>query len=390
MADNQPASIDGIYRGTIGRQQVVVEMGLVLPRSTDPNDGTSRDRRTYPIEGRYFYRRHGVDIHLVGMPLEDGAYRLREYKRFGDPWDEFGSEWRLAISGGQATGIFCKCDLSQVPSHSVPVLKIHLKRVSRHFYKEFDPDPVFERLRLDFPLKNGTEIRVNHEIAYRIQTDPRFTVARPQLTQFPDLRVMARINAEMAAELNLDRLKAAGNLSEAQLETSNGGFYDERTTVNFFPPQVLSLRVDRGWYWGGAHPNYSGYTLNYDLRTGKHFSLKNAFQTRTGSTAEADVAAVLARLYRRHYIEPPRIVAAEDCDVVLRRIISNTEDLVEGFSPDDGILFMTSKGLVISPIFKYAFIGCAPDITVPYNEVRPFVRKRSMLRWVVEHETPLY
>lgn len=390
MADDQPRPIDGIYRGTIGRQQVVVEMGLVLPRSTDPNDGTSGDRRTYPIEGRYFYRRHGVDIHLVGMPLEDGAFRLREYKRLGDPWDEFGAEWRLAISGGQATGIFCKCDLSRVPTRSVPVLKIHLKRVSRHFHKEFDPDPVFDRLRLDFPIKNGPDIRVTQQIAYRMRTDPRFTAAWPQLTQFPDMPVMVKINAEMAAELHWDRLRAATNLSEAQFETSNGGFYDERTTVNFFLPQVLSLRVYRSWYWGGAHPNYSRDSLNYDLRTGKRFSLKNAFRTATGSTEDADVAALLARLYRRHYVKPPSIAAAEDCNVVLRRIIANTEDLIEGFSPDDEILFMSSKGLAIRPVFKYADSGCSPDITVPYNEVRPFVRKHSMLRWVVERETSLH
>jgi hypothetical protein len=388
-AQDSTGSINGIYKGIIGRQAVVAEIGVVAEADAGRGNPDTADGAAGSVEGRYFYRRHGVDIRLAGRRLEDGTLVLREYRLPGGFDDELAPEWRLTIRGSSANGAFCKCDSSRQSKHAMGTLTIHLRRVSQQFHPQFDPnaDTVYDRLLLDFPLQDGPEIMVDPHIAYVMRSDPRFGVARPRLTRLPDEVVMARINADMATELNWDRLKAAGTLSEAREEVSSGGFYDELTTVNFFPPAVMSARVGRSWYWGGAHPNNSGNSENYDLRSGKRFSLRNALRTARGSKAEEDVAAMLARLYKRHYVKPPRTAAAEDCYVVLNRVISDG-DLVDAFSPNDGILFMSHEGLVISPIFKYADSGCAPDITVPYSEVRPFVRTDSLLNWVARREMP--
>jgi hypothetical protein len=354
------------------------------------NNGSTDDRGTYPVKGRYFYRRYGVTIHVVGMPLQDDTLRLREYKRLGGFTDEFTADWRLTIRGDNANGVFCRCDLSEITASGDATLKVSLKRVSHEFHGEFQPrersesEPVYDQLLLDYPLKNGSEIHVNKEIAYAMQSDPRFNVRRPRLTRFPNLGVMTKINSQMAADLRWDRLQATGNLSEAQLEASVEGFYDESTTVSFFPPDILSVRVDRTWYWGGAHPNHAIYALNYNLHTGERFTLKNAFQTAAGHTGEADLAALLAGFYRKHYVKPAGTVSAEDCSDVLNRITSDSDYLIDSFSPDDGILFMSGKGLVIRLALKYTDSGCGPDVTVPYSELRPFVKEDSMLRLILD------
>ncbi|HET9283271.1 MAG TPA: hypothetical protein VFR24_15050 [Candidatus Angelobacter sp.] len=48
-------AIDGVYRGTLGRQEIVVEIGV------DPEQADGAH-----LIGRYFYRRPGVGISLKG------------------------------------------------------------------------------------------------------------------------------------------------------------------------------------------------------------------------------------------------------------------------------------------------------------------------------------
>ncbi|HEY6351980.1 MAG TPA: hypothetical protein VI636_21505 [Candidatus Angelobacter sp.] len=388
-AEGVPGSINGIYRGTIGREQIVLEMGVEPPSGDNQSTGDSRDRKTYPIEGRYFYRRYGVDIRLVGMPLGDESFRLREYRRVPD--DEFSAEWRLKVQGDRAVGTFCKCEMGDPSKPPGPLLKISLRRVSPEFYREFeakDQDSYHEML-LDFPLTSGPEIEASTEIAYRMQSDPRFGVIRLQLTRFPDAGVMARINREMARELKWDRWRAAANLSEGQFGAGVGGFYDESVSVNFFLPDVLSVLVDQAWYWGGAHANQSTYSLNYSLHTGKRFRLDQALQSSAGGASAKDVAVLLGNLYLQHYVKPSDAyggpyekpsgeVVQMDCKEIIRESTSGKDE------PFSATLYLSEKGLVIAPALSYIQKECGPPITIPYRELRPFVKPHSMLRLVVD------
>lgn len=375
-SDDRSKSVNGIYRGTLGREQIVVEIGEVPANAANENNGDTEDQTTYPIRGRYFYRRYGVDIPLVGMWLADGSLRLREYKRRFV--DKFTAEWRLTFKGDQAYGKFCKCDLSDASAYEKPLQKISLKRISREFHWLDGSGPdLYDTMVLDFPLVDGPEIQVSPEISDVMRSDPRFKVSRPHLTRFPDATVMGRINHDMVAELRWDRRQATANLSQAQKEATLGGFYDETTTVSFFPPYVLSILVYRSWYWGGAHPNINYYVDNYDLRTGKRFDLNNAFKTASGNTAEEELAEVLAKLYMRNYVKPPPQSAPEDCGQMLRRITSDQQSLVEWFSPQHATLFLAQDGLMVIPAAPYAFSGCSSGNPIPYNELTPFVRKNT-------------
>lgn len=392
-AENSSGSIDGIYQGTIGRRQIVVGLSRVFNGDQGTNYNDPEDQKTYPIEGSYFYRSYGVSIDLAGMPLPDGGLRLTEYRQAGLAF-EFTAEWRLTITGDQASGEFCKCDLTGSAKPAGPVLKVALRRKSQRLtppeswqgYKPHSGNTYYDLL-LDFPLKTGPKINVNETISYRMKTDPRFNVSLPELTRFPDRRIMTRINADLGSEFNENRLWAAAILSGGQFGSEKGGFYDTTVTVNVLPPDVFAVLVQSSWYSGGAHPNDGDYTLHYDLRAGKRFTLENSFHTPEGSTTEADVAGLLANLYQKHYPEPPDTVGGEDCRTILRRHIAATQDLIDTFAPRNSVLFLSREGLLIIPPLPHVYVGCGPPVTVPYKEIRPSIDKHSLLDRLIEHHT---
>lgn len=392
LADDRPGAIDGIYEGIIGHQQVVVEISQPFAGERGTNYDDPHDSRTYPVRGSYFYRLYGVSIQLAGMTLEDGSLRLREYRKLGSLPYEFPSEWRLRFDDDKATGHFSKCDLSAACKPAGTLLKIALRRVSRKLsppeeWEDYKPHTgnTYYDLLLDFPLEIGPENEVTAAIAYRMRADTRFQVSRPQLTRFPDARIMARINSDLDRDFTDTRLSAAADLTGGLLGGMEGGSYDEIVSVNVAPPIVLTLLITFSWYSGGAHPNEGAYTVNYDLHTGKRFTLENSFRASGGSTDEEDIATVLARLYRRHYVKPPPTAAPEDCDIVFERNTSGDISRTEAFSPRNATLFMAKNGLLIIPLFQSRpDSGCAPPITVPYTELIPYVRKHTLLRTVVE------
>ena len=394
MAAAPPGSIDGIYRGTIGHHAIVLEISRSYPSEQGTNYDDPEDSRTYPITGHYFYRRHGISIDLAGMPMANGSLRIREYRHIDPLPYEFMADWRLRFNHGKATGIFCKCDLSGLGQPAGTLLKISLTRVSPRLtppesWEIYKPHAgiAYYDLLLDFPLLIGPEKEVSEAIAYRMRTDPRFNVSRPELTRFPDARVMARINSDLDKDFTDTRLSAAADLAGGQYGSVKGGFYDETVNTNAVPPDVLAVLIESSWYSGGAHPNEGSYTLNYDLHTGKRFTLENSFRAPGGSTDEEDIATALARLYRRHYVKPPPTAAPEDCDIVFERNTSGDISRTEAFSPRNATLFMAKNGLLIIPLFQSRpDSGCAPAITVPYRELIPYVKKGSLLRTVVERE----
>lgn len=133
-AETVSDSIEGVYLGTIGKQTVVLEMSQILAGERRENYANASDSRTYPIRGIYFYRRHGVSIQLVGLPLPDGSLRLREYKQLIGGTDEFSAEWRLTVRGDIAAGVFCKCGLGHMRTAAGPLVNIsfetHLAQVN--------------------------------------------------------------------------------------------------------------------------------------------------------------------------------------------------------------------------------------------------------------------
>lgn len=264
-------SMNGVYAGTIGRRQVVLELGRYEKESEQRNGLVPRIYLTYsPIAGRFFYRQDAVPFELRGDVQKDGSILLADQDSAPYP----AAQLRLTIADDKATGEFCKCDLSRPEQKGERRLPVSLIRIASGFNPEMQwdpestnqPDQVFYDSVLDFPLRTGPEIRLNRQISYVFQTDRRFFMSMPRFTRFSDRESMRRINRDLEEEFNKNRLTAF----ECSWEHSGS-----RTSHISGKPEIriagtLLILEFQGIDCGGPHvTEYTNDCLAYDLKTGE-------------------------------------------------------------------------------------------------------------------------
>jgi len=128
-----PADLDGVYRGKLRRQEIVMLVGRAKPEQwsrCDFRDPSRKRGKRYPIVAAYSDRRVGSDVLLAGMPLSSHRIRLWEYRdsrRTNDVWE-------LSITHAGVVGV-----LRRVARHgsklSIRSTSVSLTRTSH----DFDP-----------------------------------------------------------------------------------------------------------------------------------------------------------------------------------------------------------------------------------------------------------
>jgi len=361
------STIQGVYRGKIGQQAIVLEIGLVKENHATNDAEGDQDAKAYPVEGRYFYARHGVGILLKGEPQADGSLALKEYQSM----KATGGQWKLTFQGERAQGVFCKCNVLNPEKPGVSQAGISLERVSGGFDPEFEwsdegksTDRAYYDLLLEFPLKTGPEIRAGNGIAYAMRTDVRYSVSLPHLTRFPDAAVMDRVNTDLENELRLRRLRAAGCLFEGQL--FSGGQWEEKTRVALFSRNLLSIVHDAMWYCGGAYPDGGSEPLMYNLKTGRPLEMGDVFaraskdSAKSGQVAEGPVHKALLALYLQHH----------------GRSEKGCENVFDDRPPLT--FYFDEKGISLEPELAHAIRGCGAAIVVPYGELHGVLREGGL------------
>lgn len=341
--------INGVYRGTLGKQEIVAEI------VADPD-------KPAEFTGRYFYRSHGVSISLKGVPAQDGGFLLTEYHA----WKSTGGQWKIQFQNDQASGTFCKCDLRHAPAGKA--LPIHLSRVSS------GPGQTYSDLLLDFPLQTGPEVNTAPGYAYVMVEDPRFHTGLPRLTRFPDSAVMARVNQLLADEMRKYRQDVANCVEGVDF---NGDDWDVKTGIELFNRHLLTVSREGSIFCGGAHPDNYRSINTYDLDSGVETSVEDllvreldlsSVKKLIGSSQLSGKDAIhrlMAELYLQH-AHPEG-----DC----RDVISRTEDTHE--PAFDTIEYLSGHGLVVQPDLPHVVYACAESQTIPYEELRPLLRKGS-------------
>lgn len=374
-------AIDGVhlYQGTIGKQEIVLEIGEADDRYDARSGNRYKDKvPDQEVEGRYFYRQHGLAILVEGTFLKDGSLRVQEYVHDLKP---SGAEWRLWFHDNTATGFFCRCDARHSTRAGDSDLKITLGRVSHDIDPGLDlgdrdeaRDKAYYGLLLDFPLRSGPETMVSRQAGYVAQADERFKVSLPHLTHFPNEKVMNRVNLDLARELAGSRVAAARTLQGLNF---TGGDWEEHMRVAAFSDVVLSIVRSLSYYSGGAnHPNGGIDALVYDMRTGAVLDLKDFFEAQdtsailhNGVVPKGPTHDLLVEFYKRHYAKP------RDCD-------TSGEFTVDDFTSDTTLrMYFDHIGLVIAPELAHAIAGCGPEVTIPYQELRPFLRDNLRSHW---------
>jgi hypothetical protein len=340
-------AIDGVYRGTLGKQEIIAEIGA------DPD-------KPQALTGHYFYRSHGISISLKGVGAQDGSFLLSEYHGRKNT----GGQWNVKFQNDLITGTFCKCDPRHAPAGKA--LPVYLSRISS--------GQTYSGLLLDFPLKTSPQVIASPGYAYVMVEDPRFHAGLPRLTQFPDQTVMARINQLLQAEMTKYRQEIADCIEGFDF---NGDDWDVGTKVELFNRHLLTVSREGSIFCGGAHPdNYRAINI-YDLDSGSEIFTEDllvreldvpVIQKLLGNNELSDKNAIhrlMAELYLRH-AHPE-----SDC----RDVISRTEDTHE--AAFDRIEYVSSYGLVVQPNLPHVVHACAESETIPYEELRTLLRKGS-------------
>lgn len=254
LAGALDAQAGTLYQGTLGGSAIVVELDEAADRT----------------QGRYFYRRHRLDIALDNLPSAAGSIALRE----NADWhaDESARpRWQLraGASGGlegqwhDATGRTLPIALVRVDAAALP----------------HDADPVLEQLRSGEPyeflrlsgLRLVREASERHG-AYRLQwwREPVSGIRLFEVVDGYPRETQARINPVLRA-----RLWKEVQARYACLSGGGEGEFDQAVTVRRLAPEILSVSVATSYYCGGAHPDFGDDPLNLDPRTGRQLGLED-------------------------------------------------------------------------------------------------------------------
>jgi hypothetical protein len=196
--------------------------------------------------------------------------------------------------------------------------------------------------------------RIDPGLTFTMQRGSDTRVSLPRLTRFPDNEVMARVNADLAAESN--RLDNEAKRCDADGKDKSS--WEQTARVDLLTRDVLSIDVTVSYYCGGPHPDEEYRPLTYNLRNGTRFDFRgNADQLFLG---DAIPSGELAELYRKHLGDPEG-----GCD-------SSFIDAQSEF-----FLHFAADGLVVNPEVPHFAVACGPEIVIPWREIKPLVKTKN-------------
>lgn len=310
------------------------------------------------IMGTYFYYSYGQPINLSGMEV-NGLWKLKEF----DLDNNETGNWEVKISGNQLVGTWFNKDKKR----NVVLTESYtngLKFKSIEMIDEYQPSKDYgikNYLNLYFPFPN---FNPNKNVqALRAIGDS----------------ILADINVRIK-EINENTIKAEFKKEFEKLKKDYQGFLandkdlcDQAPNVcNWSNSQVcfpvfnqnniLSYRNSMYSYNGGAHGTFSTWHTNFNTLNGKLITLENLFK----NDAEKNLLEILKTKLKIKY-------KTNSLDAV---------NLDEVFVPEN--FQITYGGIVFHyntyEIGPYA-LG-APEVFVPYSELKPFLVSNHPLVWV--------
>ncbi|GGJ32606.1 hypothetical protein [Deinococcus roseus] len=165
--------------------------------------------------------------------------------------------------------------------------------------------------------------------------------------QYPRVKGQFRLNLALQ---DLQVQEAASALACLSMAGTSEGHWESNPEVTYQSQTLYSLKVDTGYYCGGAHPDSftSGHVL--DVKTGKQLALKD-FWSKLTAQKQRD-------LYLQTYLKK----ADADCKDVLQQ------------DPSDSFEWhLTRKGLALWPNFlPHVAAACAEEVVLPYSSLQTY------------------
>ncbi len=248
-----------LWQGTLGTQQVVVEQTGNMVAAAD-------------CGGRYFYRRHRLDIRLEGKRGVDGACTLQELP---PRWSEDApkNEWRMRAPTGdhwQGEWVGTNGKTHRIRLSKVTALPEAAESSLTALRGDIDP---YAYLRLStLKLQPGKRETVNG-FALRWLRQPDTGLRLFDVASGYSPQVRAAINRTLHQQL-WQWVESAYDCRSGG-EPGEAGFDTAEATLRHIDARVVSVSLFTAYYCGGAHPDFSDAPLNIDARNGRELRLED-------------------------------------------------------------------------------------------------------------------
>lgn len=254
LADNQTL----LYTGTIGNAPIVMQFTVDAEKQ---------------VEGKYFYRKHHVDIDIIGQQSKDGKISLGENLRGDDhrvdlilqplSKDTLQGQWIGKKRQAPVPIKLTKVDPDALPNNADAQLNA-LKK-----------NDVFNYLRLiDLPLKQGKRDKFQgHTLQWW-----REPVSGIQV--FRVLDSYSATNLEYINQILAERQQQEViNYFECM---SRGDEYNLTVTPHLMTEQLFSASVFASYSCGGAHPDFGDNPININVKAQRPLDLADVFWLGSG------------------------------------------------------------------------------------------------------------
>ena len=384
-----------VYQGRLGAgTEVVMELGAA------DADGAR--------QGRYFYRRNGVDIPLSGklnelaeaLPLTDelvGKQGNDEFPLFADA-KRRSVIWQARLEGDSLVGEW----VDGIRGKKLP---FNLKRIAHYDPEKIAPQGVeavtiafgqggasgvaggvaisarttpYDFLRVSVPLDQGKEVVLSPNLAWRPVRDARTKLWYPRLSRHPDAKILAQANALLEQRhwaMNLDALACKSTLYQHRSPAAGslGDFDKEEIKVNYLSPAVMSVVESGSTYCGGAHPNnhYDPFTL--DLLRGGYMDFSRLLKGVSYGQYGAEYGNPLTDFVRKAVDKQ----TAKDDDTGCAEVLPDYLALV---FEKPGQLAFTVSGI------GHAMGAClGSGVSLPFSQLKPVLKPEATPYLKSEH-----
>lgn len=259
-----------VWQGTLGGSEIVMEMNP--PDAANPGD---RD-------GRYFYRRHRMDIQLQGKASADGRITLQEGLRDDDPHPA----WKMqAPALDRWDGEWIGPKGKRLPIHLRGMASSAATTAREPGLQALHGDiDAYTWLRLSGLTLQKKKLQQVNGYSLQWLRQPDSGIELFEVTAGYPQAQLQRINATLRKRL----WNWVGNYYECVSGARNGqGEYQATTTLRHIGPRILSASLFSSFYCGGAHPDFGDEPLNLDPNDGRELDLDDVLWLGPGKAMHA-------------------------------------------------------------------------------------------------------
>lgn len=218
-------------------------------------------RNDNKLSGTYFYIKYGTNLMLDGTIDENNKFKLIESDK-GIKTGEFSGTWKESANDN---GISLEGDWKKPKSaDSIGFIAseqiVDFKNGAKLTTKTFSETNKLKRFDMtaEYPEISGVDAKTAAKFNQLVKTKVMDSLAEFKKT----------MTAQTAEDLKY-------------LPKGVNNYIDVSYNVELANDKIISLQFGQSEYAGGAHPNYSTSTLNYDLQNARELKLDDLFKPKS-------------------------------------------------------------------------------------------------------------